>query len=165
MNKPPRTKRIKELVSYSPATGVFTWRVKHGRQAAGSVAGSAKGSGGYVRVMLDGCLCLGHRLAFKYVHGRWPRRQVDHINGARHDNRLANLREASSATNNQNRKAAHVRNRAGALGVTHDPRDGRYYARIYTKGKQRSLGGFSTAEAAHAAYLAAKRKLHKGCTI
>ena len=39
-------------------------------------------------------------------------------------------------------------------------------ARIkHPTGKKLYLGSFPTPEAAHAAYLAAKRKLHAGCTL
>jgi hypothetical protein len=162
MHRQPTNKRIRELVKYNRVTGVFTWLVKQGRQAAGAQAGSTAGSGGYRRIMLDGYLYLAHRLAVKYVTGRTPRRDVDHKNGRRDDNRYRNLRDAPRSWNNQNRRAANVRNRAGLLGVTYDKRDGRYYARIHVNGTTHSLGGYATARGAHAAYLQSKQLLHPG---
>jgi hypothetical protein len=38
-------------------------------------------------------------------------------------------------------------------------------ARIAINGHQINLGRFRTAEAAHAAYVDAKRRLHEGCTL
>jgi len=158
-------RRLKQVLHYTPSTGQFVWKQKRGRQAAGSTAGSSKGSGGYVRLMVDGTLYLAHRLIFFYVEGRFPKHDVDHINGNRADNRYKNLRHATRSANNQNRRTPHTRNKAGYLGVSFDPRDGRYYARIFFNGKQNSLGGFSTPEEAHAAYTHAKRLFHPGCTI
>lgn len=158
-------KRLLEVVDYDPHTGVFTWRQKRGRQAAGSIAGSDKGTRGYVRIMIDGTLYLGHRLAMFYMEKHFPRAAVDHINGVANDNRYENLRHATHSVNNQNRRKALERNTTGFLGVTKDKRDGRYYAAIYVDGVKRGLGGYATAEQAHAAYLKAKRMLHKGCTI
>ena len=162
---PLTQKRLMKVVHYDPVTGVFTWLQKRGRQAAGSVAGSAKGTGGYVRIMVDGTLFLGHRLAMFYMEGRMPKNAVDHMNGVRTDNRYANLRHATTSINNQNRRTAKERNATGYLGVTQDKRDGRYYASIFVDGVKRGLGGFATAKQAHEAYVEAKRRLHKGCTI
>lgn len=158
-------KRLTEVVHYDPNTGVFTWQQKRGRQAAGSVAGSSTGSGGYVRIMIDGTLYLGHRLAMFYVEKRFPRKTIDHINGVRTDNRYANLRHATTSMNNQNRRHAKAKNTTGFLGVTQDKRDGRYYAAIYVDGVKRGLGGYATAEQAYEAYVEAKRRFHKGCTL
>lgn len=156
---------LKSHLQYNPKTGVFVWRIKRGRQAAGSTAGSAAGSGGYVRIMVLKRLYLAHRLAWLYVFGHFPAGELDHRNGLRTDNRIRNLRDATRAVNNQNKRAALPRSFTGFLGVTRDKRDGRYYARIYSNGRQISLGGYATPEAAHAAYVKAKRQLHAGCTI
>ncbi len=43
-----------------------------------------------------------HRLAWALVYGRFPR-QIDHLNGIKTDNRLANLREVTTSENDQNR--------------------------------------------------------------
>lgn len=43
-----------------------------------------------------------HRIVWKWVHGRDPRGVIDHINGIRDDNRIANLRDVSPIDNAQN---------------------------------------------------------------
>jgi hypothetical protein len=158
-------KRLKEVLHYDKATGLFLWKQKRGRQGAGSIAGSATGSGGYVRLMVDGQLYLAHRLVFLYVEGSMPKKDVDHRNGLRTDNRYANLRQVTRSTNNQNQRKPHPRSATGFLGVRLDKRYGRYYASIYYDGRKHGLGGYTTPEEAHAAYVAAKRKHHLGCTI
>ncbi len=43
-----------------------------------------------------------HRLAWFYVHGVWPKEQIDHINGDKADNCIANLRLADFSKNQAN---------------------------------------------------------------
>jgi hypothetical protein len=157
--------RLKEVLHYTPDTGLFTWKQKRGRQAVGSIGGSATGSGGYVRLMVDGQLYLAHRLAFLYMEGKMPELDVDHRNGVRTDNRFDNLRHATRSLNNQNRHGAQRRSSTGFMGVTQDKRDGRFYAAIFYNGRKRGLGGYDTPEEAHEAYLSNKRLLHEGCTL
>lgn len=108
--------RLIELLSYSPATGRFTW-VKPGfGVTVGMMAGCNSGNGGYVRIKIDGRLYLAHRLAWLYVYGVWPREEIDHINLVRDDNRISNLREASRAQNSRN-KTLRKDNSSGAKGV------------------------------------------------
>lgn len=153
--------RLKEILRYSRKTGQFTWRVKRGRSASGTVAGTTRRDG-YVAISVDGALYLAHRLAWLYCYGALPVRSLDHKNRVRDDNRISNLREVTPQQNLENTTRANRRNKTGLRGVTFDPRDGRYYARIFSDGVQHSLGGYSTAEEAHAAYLQSKQRLHAG---
>ena len=104
------------------------------------------------------------RLAWFYVYGKWPEYEIDHINGIRSDDRIINLRDVNTKINRENRHFPDKDNRAGFLGVSIAP-SGRYKAQIGNNKKMIRLGTFDTPEAAHLAYLNAKRKLHKGCTI
>ena len=84
--------RLRELVSYDVDTGKFTRLVDSYRRTA--VAGSVPGNvfkNGYIYISLDATRYLAHRLAWLYVHGRWPVGQIDHINMIRTDNRLCNF--------------------------------------------------------------------------
>lgn len=58
---------------------------------------------------------------------------------------------------------AHADSFTGFLGV--EIKRSRFAARICLDGKRVSLGVFDSPEEAHFAYLMAKRKIHKGCTI
>ncbi len=155
--------RLRELLHYDPDTGVFTNRVKRSRKTiAGAVAGCL--SRGRVVIRLDGRLHLAHRLAWLYVHGRWPSMDVDHIDGNAQNNRLHNLRDVPHQVNIQNQRRARADNTVGLLGVS--KRGGKFLAQIADKdGGRPRIGAFATPEEAHAAYLEAKRRLHEGCTI
>ena len=87
----------------------------------------------------------------------------DHINGIKTDNRIANLRSVSMTVNLQNMRKANRDSLSGLLGA-HKKRS-HWESRIRVDRKQIHLGIFETPEEAHAAYLAAKRLHHSGCTI
>lgn len=85
-----------------------------------------------------------------YIYGVWPSKQIDHINGIRHDNRLVNLREVSYRVNQQNLSY----HREGRLvGATWNKRQEKWVAQIKLHGKQRGLGSFASEQEAHEAYL------------
>lgn len=151
--------RLREVLDYDPETGILRWRISTSRRVrAGMVAGSL--NHGYRRIAIDRCVYLTHRIAWLYMTGAWPKDQIDHKNGVRDDNRFLNLREASNAENQHNQRHARRDNRTGLLGVSTN--GGRFQAQIMVDGKQHYLGCFGTAEAAHAAYVEAKRRLHPG---
>ena len=95
--------------------------------------------------------------------GEWPDGYIDHGNGVRTDNRWANLRAGDRSFNMQNQRRARRDNTTGWLGVSRVK--SRFEAAIQVRGRRFRLGRFDTPEAAHAAYLTAKRKLHEGCTL
>jgi hypothetical protein len=157
--------RLRELLHYDPATGVFTRRVALGRRSkVGDVVGSRTAEG-YLDISVNGGRYRAHRLAWLYATGRWPAADVDHLNGNRADNRFSNLRDVSRAVNLQNRHAPQRNNVSGLLGVAFDAARGKWAAHIKVDGRRRALGRFDTPEAAHAVYLAAKREHHQGNTL
>lgn len=157
---------ILDAFRYDPATGVFTWKRARSNVKAGDVAGTIKADG-YRQLCIGGLLMLAHRVAWLYAHGEWPKHDIDHINGDITDNRIANLRDVPRLLNMQNQRRAQVGNKSGFLGVYLDKRRGKYIARLRVPGggNMRHVGQFDTPEEAHAAYLAAKREHHEGCTI
>jgi hypothetical protein len=157
--------RLHELMQYDSLTGSFVWvktPSKFGHVSPGQIAGTPNGNG-YIRVWIDGVLYHAHRLAWLFVTGAWPEGVIDHINGSKSDNRFANLRDVSHSVNLQNRKGAQKNNKAGLLGAY--KKRGKFVSGIQVDGSNLSLGVFESAEAAHAVYLNAKRRLHEGNTL
>jgi hypothetical protein len=154
-----------ELFSYDPDTGALRWRVRAARCVqVGDLAGARK-QDGYIQVTYQKRCYQAHRIAWAITHGEWPN-VVDHINGDRADNRLANLREVTVHENMQNQRRAHRSNKsAGILGVHFYSRTGRWRATNWANGRNRFLGYYATADEASAVYLKAKRELHPGNTL
>lgn len=101
-----KQRRLMEAVLYNPSTGEITWlkpaaSVGH---LAGKEAGTINGDG-YRSIMIDGKLYQGHRLAWLYVYGVFPKGRLDHVNGIKTDNRIINLREATPSQNMMNSPA------------------------------------------------------------
>ena len=160
--------RLREVLHYNPETGIFTWLVNAGRWGrikAGTPSGSPDANG-YLRSQVDGTLYYCNRLAFLYMAGRWPDGIAEHRDGVPSNNRWGNLRDVSQHTNTENRRKPTRNKRSGLpLGVSVDRRDGAIFASITVGGRWTYLGRFKSAEAAHQAYLDAKRRLHQGCTV
>lgn len=157
--------RVREVLAYDPDTGVFTWKVRTSNRAHLGAEAGRVGANGYRYLGLDGSLHLAHRLAWLYVHGVWPADMIDHIDGDRLNNRIANLRPADMRRNQQNRKGPQANNRSGLLGVSWSKQARKWHAQISDAGQSHHLGYFACPEEAHAAYLDAKRRLHEYCTI
>lgn len=159
--------RLRELLHYEQSTGLFTWRgVRGGRRQDTQVAGSLHKASGYIRICVDWEIHLAHRLAWLYVTGEHPSGLIDHINMTRSDNRWSNLRDATAEINQQNKRIARSGTRSGLLGVWRaGGRSKKWTSSITSNGVRTYLGKFATPELAHEAYVAAKRRLHQGCTI
>ena len=149
---------LKTRLHYCPDSGAFTVVLPRGGRAVGSRAGHSHVLG-YRTVNLLGHHYKEHRLAWFYAHGAWPEQQLDHINGDRSDNRLANLRECTQSQNSQNHGVSKA-SLTGVTGVRFLPRDGVYHAAITVKGKAQHLGSFHTIEEAASARGRAKAALH-----
>jgi hypothetical protein len=94
-------------------------------------------------------------MAWLYVYGELPSGQIDHIDGDSLNNRISNLRRATVAQNQQNRRGI---SRCGVKGVTWCRTSKKWMARIKSNGKTEYLGVYSSKEAAGAAYEAAARE-------
>lgn len=145
------------LFEYNPETGHLTYRVTKGRRVVQGRRAGCQIRKGYRGVRVEGNMYQEHRLIWLVHFGHWPTDQLDHINGRRSDNRLCNLRECTSAENNQNRKAS-CTNELGLLGVRKSGK--RFFAKIKHNYRDYYLGTFDTPEEAHAAYAGAKAVLH-----
>jgi hypothetical protein len=158
--------RARELLNYAPETGAFTWRVARQNGAKpGQAAGSRRHD--YMILRLDGVNYMAHRVAWLIVHGAWPDGEIDHVNGNKFDNRLANIRPVTHQGNAENKRRARADNKLGVLGVHLDSRrkSRPYVASIRVDGKLKQIGAFASAEEAHRAYVQQKRQVHAACTL
>lgn len=148
--------RLRHVLDYNGETGTFTWKnpASRGRKP-GQVAGGKPHPNGYLYIRVDSENYRAHRLAWFYVHGEWPKQEIDHINQDKLDNRIANLRDVSHQENRQNLRKPNRTNRVGALGVNRRTKNC-YRARLVVDGELKTIGHYSTAEAAADAYNDAK---------
>jgi hypothetical protein len=147
-------RRLKELLSYDPDTGIFTWLISGRRILFGSKAGHIE-SNGYIRIGIEGKRYQAHRLAWLYQFGHFPEYELDHIDLNGSNNKIENLREANRRNNAANR-AVMSNNRLGVKGVyfAGEGRAKPYRAVITVNKAPKKLGYFATAEEASAAHLA-----------
>lgn len=154
--------RLRELFLYNSDDGVFVRKVavgRHGRHKQGHIAGT-KQSRGYIVISVDGRRYVAHRLAWLYTYDRWPVGDLDHINGVKNDNRIANLREATRRQNMQNVRK-HKHNTSGYKGVAWHSQRNKWRAYIFDNYRQKHLGLFDTKEAAAAARAKAEKTTHE----
>jgi len=106
---------LQRLFRYEQETGNVYWiaegrgRIK--KKAAGTIVRA-----GYIGIMIDGKRHYAHRIAWALHHGKHPVDQLDHINGIKTDNRIANLRQANNLQNGKNVKIKN-NNTSGFPGV------------------------------------------------
>lgn len=159
-------KLASEFLDFCPETGQFTWTNNmRGHARKGDIAGTRR-KDGYIRIKVCQRGVWAHRLAWAWVNGKWPEFTIDHINGNPSDNRISNLRDVDQQTNSQNRIKAGPRKNGGTLiGAYWCKTWKRWKSLITVEGKSKHLGWFDTEKDAHEAFISAKRKLHKGCTV
>jgi hypothetical protein len=167
-------KQLKKILYYNPKTGIFTWLertpnmfvdkdVYHTKfqqcnwwnsRFAGKQAGHL--TKGYIRIKIKENY-YAHILAYIYMTGKQPNRDIDHKNRKPLDNRWINLRLATESQNTANSKISNA-NTSGFKGVSWHKRIKKWVARIGFNKKRIHLGLFDTPQEAHKAYCAAAKK-------
>ena len=150
--------RANELLCYDRETGEFSWKIARKGASKGRQAGTINGLG-YRQIMMDGITYLAHRIAWLIATGRHPVDQIDHINGEKSDNRIANLREASCSENLRNIKISAV-NTSGMKGVSLEKSRGRFQGQVRLNGVRHRTARFHTAEEANTATIILREHLH-----
>ena len=143
---------LRSILDYDPETGKFDWR--NNRRKAGCLDNF-----GYHRIQVLGKLYKTHRLAWLHYYGEWPEQDVDHVNGVRSDNRIANLRSATKGQQSQN-VASPDRKSGLPRGVSWCAKSKGYRAQIRCENKTHYLGIHPTPDAASAVYREASLRLH-----
>ena len=149
---------LKRNLTYDGQTGQFTWlpsEGKRGRRIGGGCAGYTRRDG-YVTIQFEGYRHLAHRLVWLLHYGVWPVDGLDHIDRDPANNRLENLRPASSAQNMQN-VLIHAHNASGHKGVNWHKASGKWRAFITVNKQMLHLGLFTELSGAVAARRGAER--------
>lgn len=174
----PSPEVLRQLLDYDPETGILTWKYRDvswfrpsatrsavhvcalwNSRYAGKPALTGHWGLGYRAGSVLGVRVKAHRACWAIHYGKWPSEDIDHDDGDSSNNRIRNLFDRTTQQNCMN-AAPHRKKSDLPPGVKFYPkRKGRrYQARIGLRGKSLSLGYHDTAEAAHAAYLAAADK-------
>ena len=171
----PSPELLRKLLRYEPETGKLFWRertpdlFKDGKYSAerNCAAWNGAWSGKEAFTAIDGqgykvgsifcCDYTAHRVIWAMVHGEWPIKQIDHINGIRDDNRITELRDVTHEENSKNQKRP-LTNTSGVVGVSWYGRVQKWHARIQVGGKPKHLGYFTDFNEAVAARKAAEVK-------
>lgn len=156
---------LRDFLDFDHESGLFVWRKK---PSIGVNAGDSAGcvtKHGYISIRVKGVSYQAHRLAWLHHYGEWPEHEIDHINGNKADNRIANLRDVSRKENCENQLRPQRHNNSGFLGVSWAKNEKKWKAQINHHGKKMAIGYFDSPEKAHDAYLSVKREIHAGCTI
>ncbi len=158
-----------------PIAGTVKYRGRTGKwhDGAGYLKTGTQATGGGYRVISVPIAHLkykkvrAHHLMWAWVYGEWPKRQIDHINRNRDDNRIENLRESTSTQNKFNRGVLR-NNKSGFKWCYQEKGTGRWVAqvelpqalRVSNKREWFLQERFDTAEEAYSAACAAAKELH-----
>lgn len=173
----PSPNLLRQLLDYDPETGVLTWRTRTpdlfvggerhtaihkcnlwNAKHAGKRAGGLHAPTGYLVIRVNGNSFYIHRIAWAIYGGVAPKNRIDHIDGNKANNRIANLRDVTQEQNCRNLKM-HADNRSGVNGVSWNAKRRRWCSEIRFQRKAKWLGRFKSFEDAVAARKAAEREL------
>jgi hypothetical protein len=145
---------LRRALAYDPATGIITWNHRADNPAWNSRYGGKPagclGENGYLQIRFAGLGHRYHRIAWALHHDEDPgQRLIDHADRDPLNNRIDNLRLATTSQNQQNMKRV---GRKWPKGVKLDRARGKFKALIRTGGRRIESPRFDTPEEAHEAY-------------
>lgn len=158
---------VAALFTYDKKLGVLRWRKDRVaplrnhvsiKAKKGDIAGWVNDSG-YRIIMFGGKKHRATKLIWLLRYHKLPEFEIDHRNGLRCDDRLSNLREATSHQNKCNTKLRSD-NASGYKGVCWSKQQGKWRATIKTDKKQVHLGFYDDVKQAAKAYQLAAPKYH-----
>lgn len=173
----PPPELLRKLLRYDPETGKLFWRKRGPDQFYdsaqskshkssfwnskydGNEALTSKTKKGYLAGRICQKYVLAHRVVWAVYYGAWPELQIDHIDNAKDNNRVENLRLSTNRQNKYNSKPYRT-NTSGFKGVSYCKKRRKWVASIQASGKKINLGGFDSPHDAHKAYSRASASLH-----
>ena len=138
--------RLQQLYHYDPETGHFTRKFETVLNKAGTQSGFIR-KDGYIQIEIDKRHYLGHRLAWLYMTGEWPKNEIDHINRIKHDNRYCNLRDVRRYINSLNKNIP-KNNTSGHTGIKWEKKSNKWQVKFQMDNKIYNLGSFYDLEIA-----------------
>jgi hypothetical protein len=165
----------RQLLRYEPDTGKLFWlprtasMFRDGKQSAAHNCAIWNGrfanreaftsisNHGYNRGCIFEIYLTAHQVAWAMCYGEWAP-EIDHRNGIRSDNRIANLKPVDRRGNNLNH-GMDRRNKSGTTGVFWNAQRGKWQARITLHRRDKHLGFFDAVEDAREARLAAEKSM------
>lgn len=149
---------VRSRLNYDPQTGAMTWKThtKGHQHRVGKPAGRTgldKKSGKLMcAIKINHTAYQTHRLAWLHYYGTHAEDTIDHIDGDRTNNSIANLRVVTHAQNMQNCVVRKRGCRNLPQGVAKLPGGRRFFARAQMNGVSTYIGTYDTQEQAHEAY-------------
>lgn len=154
---------LKSLLKYDPKSGYFFWKInKSSRARIGRKTGNKNGNG-YIILKVDCYRFQAHQIAWLLVKGKWPKKDIDHIDGNRSNNSISNLREATKQQNAWNMKrknGENIKNTSGTKGVYFNKARKKWEVSIGV-GRKIYIGLFSELSDAVLARKKSEKKYHK----
>ena len=149
----------KELLNeyFEYRDGELFWKKKGKGIQTGNVAGCLD-TNGYYKVRIHGKMHGIHRVIFAMHYGYFPK-NADHIDGNPANNKIENLREATTAQNAWN-TTNHSRNTSGYKNVLFRKDRKKWACRFRVNGKDIMRGYFDTPEEANSYAEILRKQFH-----
>lgn len=163
---------LPELIEQNTQSGLMTWRsrkLEHCKSASSQKTWNSKFAGkeafrtvaknGYLQGYIWNKPYYAHRVSWAMHFGEWPTADVDHIDGNRKNNAIANLRLATRSQNCFNR-LANAKSTSKYCGVSLIAKSGKWRAQISANGNKTIIGAFVSELDAAKAYDIHAAELH-----
>lgn len=141
---------------------LFTYNSETGAILRNGIPAGSVSKFGYIRVAVgngaSGGRVMAHRLAWRIYYGAWPNGEIDHIDHVRSNNKIRNLRLATTSQNVSYQKRTKA-NRSGVKGVCFDITNGLWAVSVQANKRRHVWRTHNPISAAVAAPLI-RRALH-----
>lgn len=149
--------KLKQIFEYE--NGKLLWKIRHGSHGQIGKTVGYLNTKGYFQTKINKKSYLLHRLIFLYHHGFLPK-IIDHIDGNPTNNRIENLRQATSSENLFNSSLS-KNNKSGYKNVQWNKKSNKWRVRLIINGKDKDFGYFDDVELAGLVAEEARNLMHK----